>query len=230
MSHPASNQQGFTLLELMIAMVVASILGLAMYAFQQSQTRLSVTQESLAKTQQNARAAMHFLVREIREAGCDSSGKLFEKDPAVTEADADSITFSRDLNDNESLADEDEDITYLRNAQGNLVRRDNNTGQSYEVAEDFDALNFVYYDEDGNRIANADLSDNLRNIRAVLVTVVARSGDALPGAMASIPDTRTYENVEAGGADAEDTDTLLEANDDLRRIQLATRIRLRNTP
>lgn len=228
MNNPVRKQQGFTLLELMIAMAVASILSLAMYAFQHSQTRLSVTQETLAKMQQNARAAMTFMVNEIRVAGCDTSGELFERDPAITAASANSITVTMDLNNNESLADPGENITYFQTAQGNIARRDNNAGQTYDVAEDFDALNFVYYDADDNRIATADLTSNLENIHAVLVTVVARSGDDLPGYMASMSDTRTYQNVEAGGPDAEPSDTIYVANDDLRRIRLATRVRLRN--
>jgi prepilin-type N-terminal cleavage/methylation domain-containing protein len=64
-----SNQKGFTLIELMVALVLSFILVGAIYRTFTSQQKAYTVQDQIAETQQNARMAMNILVRDIRMAG-----------------------------------------------------------------------------------------------------------------------------------------------------------------
>lgn len=63
------NVQGVTLIELMLALVISSILLLGVGTIYSSSKRGYVVQEEFAKLQENARIAMNFLVKDIRMAG-----------------------------------------------------------------------------------------------------------------------------------------------------------------
>jgi prepilin-type N-terminal cleavage/methylation domain-containing protein len=63
------NQKGFTLIELMVALVLSFILVGAIYRTFTSQQKAYTIQDQIAETQQNARMAMNILLRDIRMAG-----------------------------------------------------------------------------------------------------------------------------------------------------------------
>ena len=65
------SQKGFSLVELMVAMAAASVLMAAISTFYHSQLKTHVTQNELVDMQQDARAAMYMMTREIRMAGFD---------------------------------------------------------------------------------------------------------------------------------------------------------------
>jgi len=64
-----SNQRGFTLIELMVALVLSFILIGAIYRGFTSQQKAYTVQDQVAEAQQNARMAMNILLRDIRMAG-----------------------------------------------------------------------------------------------------------------------------------------------------------------
>ncbi len=64
-----SNRKGFTIIELMVALVFSFILIGAVYGTFTSQQKAYTVQDQVAETQQNARMAMNILVRDIRMAG-----------------------------------------------------------------------------------------------------------------------------------------------------------------
>jgi len=63
------NRKGFTLLEILIAMVVASIVMAAIYSVYRSQTQTHRTQQLVVQMQQNMRAALYLMESDIRMAG-----------------------------------------------------------------------------------------------------------------------------------------------------------------
>jgi prepilin-type N-terminal cleavage/methylation domain-containing protein len=63
------REQGVTLIELLIAMVIAALLVAAMYSFFLTQQRTYAVQDNVAEMQQNGRMALLTLVRNIRMAG-----------------------------------------------------------------------------------------------------------------------------------------------------------------
>jgi prepilin-type N-terminal cleavage/methylation domain-containing protein len=66
---PVSSRRGFTIVELMVALVLSFILVGAIYGTFTSQQKAYTIQDQVAEAQQNARMAMNILVRDIRMAG-----------------------------------------------------------------------------------------------------------------------------------------------------------------
>jgi len=233
-----NNRSGFTLVELLISMTLVALVMTAVYSTYQSQQKTYVVQNQMAAMQQNARAAMFYMERELRMAGCDPTGNA---GAGVETAAADTIQFTMDItggesdgkdNDSDGTVDEaaediypdglttgtDEDITYRLNdndidGDTDLERTDN--GVTRLIAENIDVLDFVYLDKDSAVLAApvADLSD----IRAVQITVVARTSQIDNDYTNSL----AYKNKQG-------TTILAAQNDSFRRILLSTHIKCRN--
>ena len=92
-------------------------------------------------------------------------------------------------------------------------------GSLQVLAENIDALNFVYFDSNGNVLA-APVAD-LSSIGSIQITVVARSGATLPGFFKRQRDNKTYHNRQG--------DVVLPAqNDDFHRLEIVHEFRGRN--
>lgn len=63
------EHKGFSLVELLVALAMSGIVSLALYTSFTSQSRSYVKQEQIVEMQQNVRAAMDIMVRDIRMAG-----------------------------------------------------------------------------------------------------------------------------------------------------------------
>jgi type IV pilus assembly protein PilW len=66
---PGNRQRGVTLIELMIALLLSSLLVLAMVVLFMSGRSSFVTQEQLARQQENGRFAWQLITRELQQAG-----------------------------------------------------------------------------------------------------------------------------------------------------------------
>jgi prepilin-type N-terminal cleavage/methylation domain-containing protein len=96
------SNQGFTIVELMVAMVVSLLAMAAIYSTFLAQHRSYQVQGEAADMQQNIRAAMYYMQREIRMAGSNP----FNVPPppglpptfGITAAGQNSITFTEDVN------------------------------------------------------------------------------------------------------------------------------------
>ena len=209
------STQGFTLIELLVGMVVSLLAMGAIYSTFLNQHKSYLVQEEVAAMQQNIRAAMFYMQREIRMAGCDPTGLA---GAGITAASANSITFTEDVWNGTSggspdgdVDDSNEDITYnLDDSDGDGVvdelDRNNQT-----VAQNIDALNFVYLDANGNTTAT------LADIRSVEITVVAR----ISRGVVPMVNNNTYLNQRGA--------TILgPQNDNLSRRRLTAFIKCRN--
>ncbi|MBT8332285.1 MAG: prepilin-type N-terminal cleavage/methylation domain-containing protein, partial [Deltaproteobacteria bacterium] len=67
----SDNSKGFTLVEMLIAMAASLVVLTGIYSAYQSHQRSHVTQQLVVDMQQNARAAMSLMKREIRMMGYD---------------------------------------------------------------------------------------------------------------------------------------------------------------
>jgi type IV pilus assembly protein PilW len=180
------SNQGFTMVELLIAMVVALLALGAIYSTFLSQHKSYLAQGETAAMHQNIRTAMFYLQREIRMAGCDPIGTA---GAGITTANATSINFTEDVrgdlvgSDSDGAADDDnENITYALSGN-NLVRNTNLGAGDQIVAQNIDAIDFVYLDGSSppNVLNPGGINvpaANLNQIRSVEVTIVARTGRA----------------------------------------------------
>ena len=179
-----NNEKGFTLVELMIAMVISAIVMTSVYSVYSAQQRSYIVQEGVAAMHQNLRAAMYFMEREIRMAGCDPTGAA----GAGIQADSTAtlIHFTEDFRGKDTgdppdgdTGDANEDISYfladadLDGQSDDLVRDTGGVEANIEkvIAENIQSLNFTYLDSSGATTAVFD------NMRFVQITVVASSDD-----------------------------------------------------
>ena len=218
---PNTNKNGFTLVELLVAMAVASILGVIFAAAYAAQVRGSNAQEVTTDMNQNARAAMEIMTQEIRMAGLDPTE---DANARIITANVSELSFTLDRGDGATnepdgdVNDPNENIRYALNADGHLGR---DTGGGLQpLCRNVEVLNFVYLDEDNN-VLGAPVADT-RDIRAIELTIVARAETDSRGALrGSYTNNDTYFNLQ--------NNVVLPAQGDgFRRIRLATTIACRN--
>jgi type IV pilus assembly protein PilW len=212
------NDRGFTLTELLVAMALSAVVMASIGYVYYTQQKSYLVQENLAAAQQNLRSAMYFMERDIRMAGYDPTLKA---GAGITIANVAKLEFTKDDNgDGKSTFPGDERIRYaltndndedgIADAFPCNIGRDTGGGLQ-SIAENIDALNFVYLGSNGNP------TTIISQIRTVQVTIVARTGRADPG----YTDTQPYKNQR-------DEVILAAQNDRFRRKQLDATIKLRN--
>ncbi len=218
-------ENGFTLIELMVAMTLSLLAMSAIYSAYISQQKAYDIQLDVVEIQQNIRSAMFFITREIRQAGYDpyaTSGS------GIVTAAASAITFTfvadddGTNNDGDTKVDETGELSTVQyqlfdaNADGDMdLGRDVDGGGWQAVADNIGAIEFWYTLDDGTQNVNVAAGDT-DEIRTIQLTVLANSGKA---------DTR-YTNTEtyvppSGAAWGP-------YNDGFRRRMLTTTIKCRN--
>jgi len=216
------SNQGFTLLELVIGMAVSLLAMGAIYSTFLSQHKSYLVQDQTAAMQQNLRAAMFYMQREIRMAGLDP---LATANAGIVTANASLISFTEDIGGStpgtppDGTLQTSETITYSLTG-GNLVR--NVGGGNQVVAQNIDALDFVYLTGASPPVVLNSGGGNVPAgsetlIRSVEITIVARTGRGLLPSM----DNNTYRNQRG-------TSILGPPNDNLSRRRLTTVIKCRN--
>ena len=227
MSHTLRRNNGVTLTELLIALALTGIVAGAIYKIFISQGRAYTVQSEVAEMQQNLRAGVFMMEREIRMAGYDPTRAA---NTEILTAKHGDLEFKADLNGDGDTDDPSEHMIYTHydtNADGTsdaLGRNDVNAGAGTQLlAENIDELNFVYLD--GSRNALNDMTTSvapadLPNIRSIQVTMVARSGIIDP----EYNDNNTYQNQHPGGSEVIYT----APGDNFRRRLLTTEIKCRN--
>jgi type IV pilus assembly protein PilW len=230
-----TGNKGMTLIELMVAMAIASVLMAGIYTFYQNQLKSHITQEELVDMQQDARVGMYMMTREIRMAGFDPANT----GATIRTANAGQIAFDSDENDDGviDVATERFYFALSNDADGdgiadgtpcNLERGSWDNGLNpvalSPVALNIDALNFVYLDGAGTVLdddGKGNVTANMAAIRSVQITLVARSGENIRGLMYRENDIRSYTNQQGT--------VLLDApDDDFHRIRLTASVKVRN--
>lgn len=212
--------QGFTILELLVVILILSVVMAGVYSVYTSQQKSFLIQEDVAEMQQNLRSAMFAMGREIRLAGCNPTGKATA---GIATANANTIRVTMDISGNNpnvdppdgDTGDANEDVTYAlmdTDGDGTIDSLGRNTGGGLQpVASNIDTMNFVYLDGSGN--VTADLTQ----IRSVQVTVVARTENPSVG----FRNTASYRNLQGAVV-------FTAPGDAFRRKVFATNIRCRN--
>ncbi|MFV0438984.1 MAG: prepilin-type N-terminal cleavage/methylation domain-containing protein [Desulfopila sp.] len=187
-----SQQRGFTLVELLIAMTVAIIILGAIYSAYTVQQKQYIAQAQVTDMQQNIRGAMSLLTRDIRMAGYDLSG---EAGARLLRIEDDLLYFTSDLNNDGSLDDPGEYIVYdlytsassslstlgrassstaigineVPGGSGHYEANNPSTATHQPVAQVIEAIRFTYRDKNDTITSDPD------QVRTIVVALLARA-------------------------------------------------------
>jgi len=140
---------------------------------------------------QDLRAAMDMMVREIRMAGCDptGAGSIGFKDDSHDSGngtDGDSLYFSMDVTDTAGTGDPDgktdgpnEDINYYLYTSDEIQKIGRRTGGAsaapQPVAEYVTDLAFTFYDDSGTELSVPLSATDLKKIYAIQISITAET-------------------------------------------------------
>lgn len=239
------SSSGFSLVELMVALVLTSIVTIVIYR-SYAALRVGIDKhEQDCEIHQNLRVGLQRLASELRMAAYDPMGGA---DSGFIVAMADQVRFTVDYDrDNDLISNDidldgngtpelwaDEDVTYAL-VGTNLVRTDHNdnlgAGSTQTIIPNVDALHFVYYDGSNppellpKPVTTTFDRDQIRDIDIILV-VRATNEDF------SYTNNRTYLSTVDEDATA-GNDVLLDRslpadNDHFRRGRMVARVKARN--
>ncbi|MGL1931574.1 MAG: prepilin-type N-terminal cleavage/methylation domain-containing protein [Desulfotalea sp.] len=176
------NQNGFTIVEMMVALVLSALIIVAIYSAYTIQQKTHTAQAQVVVMQQNARALLDIMVREIRMAGYDDS-TLGVAGAEIYIADSSSIAFSADLNEDGDTTDAGENIAFSLYDNNGVSTQGRLTSAAVipaalvglqPIAENIERLEFLYTLDNGNRVLNPT-AGQLDNIVAVQISVLAVS-------------------------------------------------------
>ena len=232
-----NQQHGFTLIELLVAMVMAGIVIGAIYTTYKSQQDSYVTQTHVVEMQQNLRAAIYMIGRDIRMAGFNPAdiNNLAGFEASLPDGDGNETTDSTRM---AFTIDDDADGAISSTLSANnrpeqvAYRLNGNTFQKFmydagawgwrTVANNIDAIDFVYLDANGNPI-DPTTATNLPLIRSVQITLLARTTQIAR----DFTNTQTYEN-QRDPAEVGFYWSYTAPGDNIRRRLLTTEIQCRN--
>ena len=226
-------QSGFTLVELMVALVVAIVITGAAYASYVVQQQSFTAQDQVVEIQQNIRVGLNMMAREMRMAGFDpqltENYGILEKitvGATTYKTDKDNFIFTADMCQDggdptaPTCATPPETYIYQLYKPGYAgpdypfaLRR---TLNGSAIAENIEFLEFYYTLEDGTQTLNPTITE-LDQIVTVEVTVIARADQQDFKFINNRPFPQT-----PGGT------VIPAANDNYRRRMLTTTIQLRN--
>jgi len=171
------RQRGMTLVELLVVVVVASIVGIAMLNLFVTSNRTFMDQNKVLDAQRDGRLVMEFISRSLREAGLKPV-----RDPdlnvGIEEATPTKIRITRDANFNGGVdAGTLERLTLVFDGGRRILQRCTDEGTPGEVCVDMvknvDNFALTYEDAAGGALAPDPTwtFDDLRAIRLIKVTL-----------------------------------------------------------
>jgi type IV pilus assembly protein PilW len=167
------NTSGFTLVELLVSMALFGVIVSLIINAKIEQQGQSITQQQAAEMQQNIRAALYIMTRDIRMVGYDpegTNGAGIVKNPAPTSSadppespTEDTLTFSM-------VADDGTLKTITYSLIGNEIKKDEGGGMQI-LAENITNLNFAYLDGNGGNLTIPIDQADIGDIRSIQITV-----------------------------------------------------------
>ncbi len=172
------RNRGFTLIELMVAMTLGLFVLWVVLKIGIGQNRANAVQQQVVYAQQNVRAAMDLMARDIRGAGYDPKNSGLTPIPS---ASASSIQVRADLDADGGTGGTSEDVTY-----GEVVDPDDATkrcltrqGQPIVYNVDPGSLQFNYGFADGGTgipdDTDTDDTNDLDDIRRVSIRLAVQT-------------------------------------------------------
>jgi len=167
MTNPRRRREGgYTFINLLVSMGISGIVLSAVTTTFVSQSQSYDAQEQIVEMQQNARAAMDIMTREIRMAGYSPTGASI----VGVHHHSDKIHIRADITGDGDNNDPNEDIKYSYDAANLRIQRDAKAGIQ-PFAENIQAFTFAYFDNNGNATTNSAA------IRQIQIVITARTAE-----------------------------------------------------
>lgn len=163
-------EAGFTIIELLVAMVLGGIILSAITTSFMSQQRYYNAEEQVAEMVQNARAAMDMISREARMAGFNPAKVSFN---GITYSTS-QLEIKADLDGDGTTSGTHEDITYTYDSSALQIKRKVGSGTPQPFVENIQAFTFAYLDSSGTATTTS------ANIRQIRVTITAKTAKVDP--------------------------------------------------
>ncbi len=161
------REGGFTLINLLVAMGLSGIAFGAITTTFVSQSQSYDAQEQVVEMQQNVRTAMDLITREVRMAGFNPTGAIFDG----VQHHTDEIHIRADLSGDGDYNDQNEEIRYTYD--GAILRIERDAGNGKETfAENIQAFTLAYFDFDGNPTTTS------ADIHQLEITITASTTEA----------------------------------------------------
>ena len=166
------SREGFTLVEMVVALSLSLVTVSAVYSLYVSELRAQYVREDRLEMQQQARVVIDVISRELLMAGYDPRGVNNDVDLSndflgIT-YDPDRLIIKADLNGNGVIADPNESIIFVYDAKTHTLRR-NTGGGKQPFGENFESFLVEYFDQEGNPTVDS------ASIQQVKITVTART-------------------------------------------------------
>jgi type IV pilus assembly protein PilW len=172
------KQRGMSLIELLVSMVILAIVMAGVAKYIANQSKLMRQDEMLTNMQQNVRAAMDVMIRDIRSAEYDTyyspSTSPFRK---FNQANANLCIFYTNLNNNASIdtsSDQSRNETkgFRWVAPDSVQAYTNLPGNWQTMARDIDSLTFTYYSKGDSVIPTPVPAARMGDIFSVQIRIV----------------------------------------------------------
>jgi prepilin-type N-terminal cleavage/methylation domain-containing protein len=178
-----SDNNGLTLVELMIVMVLSILLMSAVYLIYQLQHRESNVQHQVSAIQQDLRSVMDIMERDIRNAGCDPSEPpigligIVSTSGAFPASNETKLGLRMDLDGDGVVSGSDEVISYIWHHNTGKLERNGR-----DIAGNITNLVLTYTSggTDLTPASGVQLGADAADVRVIDITVQTRSEDRDP--------------------------------------------------
>lgn len=165
------NNKGMTLVELMVVLVVASIIGIALVDTFTISSRTFMDHNKVVDVQREGRLVMDYVARVLRETGLNPlNSSNFE---GVRSIGSSNIDVDRDF-DMDGVLDDKERVAFRLKSVGSevflergLYKASANTLEWHDIAKNIEYFSFKYFTESGAEFTGTDLSE-IRSVDIVL--------------------------------------------------------------
>lgn len=158
-----TDNRGFTLIELMVAMVISIFVMAAIYTLFRSSSEIFTSQEQLVEVHQNIRAVLNIMTRNIRMAGFNPNRNA--TNATIIYANATSLRIAYD---GENLT-VDDDVEFNYSSTDNSMKyksygTNGNDSGNQRFAEDISSLVFTYTLSDGSTTSSPSKPSMIRMV------------------------------------------------------------------
>jgi type IV pilus assembly protein PilW len=176
---------GFTLVELMVSMAIGLVVLAAITTTFTVQTRQNSAEEQLGQLQQNVRAGIDLMLREIKMAKYDPAATAFPAGTYGVTYSATQLQVKSDIDGSGGLdtstSGSVENIIYAwDSANLRITRQLGSSGTPEVLADNVTAFTFNYYDANGTAVTSSASSGNIRKVTLSITARTARPDPSYP--------------------------------------------------